>query len=107
MKYLEYKPNLFPNNHNLSEFFYSCKQAMNLLKDTYNLTDQEIELVSFGNNGCYLFFISNENTLFKIKLSSGGINCVDKKMFLDLIDSLPIKNKQRRNYDTTYTSINN
>lgn len=85
----------------------SAKSTLRLLWNEFRLTNREVEIISHGNNGCFLFFIDVFNVLQKLKVSNLGINYINEDKFIELINNLPIKNKQRRNYDSTYTSINN
>jgi len=68
----------------------NVKAAMAYLK-TLGITENDANIVSFGDQGCYLFYIDSDNNIKKEKLSLIGITYLDEADLLEKISLIDIR----------------
>lgn len=70
----------------------SVKECYKIFRK-YNITENEVQILSFGNGGCFLLYINTNNNLCKLKISHIGVTRIPENKLENIIKTTPIRNK--------------
>lgn len=71
----------------MSEDHYGFRSSKAIIKymEELGINKTKVDVISFGSNGCYLFYINKDNELNKVKLCSSGLSYLSRSNLLSTL----------------------